>query len=88
NYHLYNVHALLNGKLSIDFAPGGFQNFFNPVLDIPYYFGVLHLPGWLLSFLMGALHGLNFVLVLGICRKVLPDLPDKDIHRVPLLLAV
>jgi hypothetical protein len=37
NYHLYNPYALLNGRLAIDFSPAGFQSFFNPLLDLPYY---------------------------------------------------
>lgn len=88
NYHLYNAFALFNDKLATDFAPGGFQSYFNPVLDIPYYLAMMHLPPRLLGFLMGAAHGLNFVFLLGICRRVLPALPQADKYRVPLLLAL
>lgn len=88
NYHLYNAFALLKGKLQIDFAPAGFQTFFNPLLDVPYYLAITHLPPRLVAFLMGTAHGLNFVLLLAICRRALPSLPDCDKHRVPLLLAL
>lgn len=87
NYHLYNPFALFNGKLATDFAPGGFQNYFNPLLDVPYYFGTMHLPPPLLGFLMGTAHGLNFVFLVEICRRVLPALPQTDKYRILLLLA-
>lgn len=88
NYHLYNAFAFLHNKLDIDFAPAGFQSFFNPLLDIPYYLAINHLPPRLLGFLMGVLHGLNFVLVLAICRRLLAWLPDADRQRTPILLAL
>ena len=88
NYHLYNPFAFLNGKGGVDLAPGGLQNFFNPLLDLPYYLAVTHLPGPLVGFLMGALHGLDFVLLALICRRVLADLPERDAYRTPILLAL
>lgn len=88
NYHLYNAFAFLNGKLGIDLAPAGFQSYFNPLLDIPYYLAITHLPPRLVGFLMGLIHGLNFVLLLAICRKILPWLPDTERRSAPLLLAL
>lgn len=88
NYHLYNAYAFLNNKLSIDLAPAGMQSYFNPLLDIPYYLAINHWPPRLVGFLMGAMHGLNFVLVLAICRRLLSGLPQQDAVRTPLLLAL
>lgn len=88
NYHLYNAFAFLHNKLGTDFAPAGFQSYFNPLFDIPYYFAINHLPPRLLGFFMGVIHGLNFVLVLAICRKLLFWLPDADRYRTPILLAL
>jgi Ca2+/Na+ antiporter len=88
NYHLYNAFAFLHNKLGTDFAPAGFQSYFNPLLDIPYYLAINHLPPRLLGFLMGMIHGLNFVLVLAICRKLLSWLPETDRQRTPILLAL
>ena len=87
NYHLYNPFALLNGKLHVDFFAAGFQSYFNPTLDIPYYLAIDNLPAPLVGFLMGWLHGMVFVLVLGIASHTLSGLPDQDRLRVPLLLA-
>ncbi|WP_230943929.1 glycosyltransferase 87 family protein [Burkholderia diffusa] len=88
NYHLYNPFAWLNGKLALDFAPAGMNSYFNPLLDSLFYLGVTHLPPRIVGFAMGTLHGLNFVLLLAIVRCVLPDLPERDRYRVPLLLAL
>lgn len=72
NYHLYNPYAWLNGRIGADLAPGQWQSYFNPTIDVPYYLLVTHLPGWLCCFLMGWLHGLNFPLVYAIARRLLP----------------
>lgn len=88
NYHLYNPFAWLNGKLAIDLAPAGFQSYFNPLLDLPYYWMQKFLSAPLAGFAMGWLHGLNFVLLFGIARAVCIDLPEADRNRVPLLLAL
>lgn len=72
NYHLYNAFAFLNGKTELDLAPAQMQTYFNPTIDLLYYALVKALPGHLVSFSMGALHGLNFILVLAIARQLLP----------------
>ena len=86
--HLYNPYAWLNGRLDLDLAPAGFQTYFNPLLDVPYWWMSQHWPAPLAGFLMGAVHGLNFILLLGITRAALPGLPDEDRYRLPLLLAL
>ena len=88
NYHIYDAFAFLHGRIDLDLAPAGFQSYFNPLLDLLYYSMAVHWPGWLTGFTMGLLHGLNFVLLLGIARRALPDLPDEDRNRLPLLLAL
>ncbi|MEZ2352716.1 hypothetical protein [Caballeronia sp. RCC_10] len=88
NYHLYNAYAFLHGRLSIDLAPAGMQSYFNPLLDVPYYAMAMHLPALLVGFIMGVLHGLNFVLLLGICRLTLTGLPESARYRTPFWLAL
>lgn len=84
NYHLYNVYALLNDRIGFDLAPARFQTYFNPTIDLLYY-GLNHwLPQRAAGFVMGALHGLNFVLLLAIARRLAGAVTDL---RVPLLLA-
>lgn len=84
NYHLYNPFALLNGKIGFDLAPAQWQSYFNPTLDLLYY-GLTHaLPARGVGFIMGWLHGLNFVLAAAIARNALP----RAGYRLPMLLAL
>jgi hypothetical protein len=84
NYHLYNVHALLGGRIGFDLAPAGFQSYFNPTLDLPYYYLNQWLPPRAVGFVLGALHGLAFVLLYGIARQLLGSARPP---RLALLLA-
>lgn len=38
NYHFYNAFAYLNDRLNFDVAPAGVLTFFNPILDLPFFF--------------------------------------------------
>jgi hypothetical protein len=84
NYHLYNVHALLNGRIGFDFSPAGFQSYFNPTLELPYYYLNQWLPPRAVGFAMGVLHGLAFLLLAGIARQLLGATAPR---RTVLLLA-
>lgn len=87
NYHWYNAFAFLNGKVGVDLAPAQMQTYFNPTIDLLYY-GLAHVfPGQAVSFIMGAIHGLNFILLTIIARELLPPGAGKRI-RLPLLLAL
>src|SRR5689334_18038774 len=77
NYHWYNPYALLNGRLEVDMGPGGWQSYFNPTIDLPYYFMMQSLPVRLVGFVMGYVHGLNFLLVLAIARRLLGAQPGR-----------
>ena len=88
NYHLYNPYAWLNGRLQTDLAPAGMQSYFNPLLDLPYYWMSQHFPARLAGFAMGVLHGLNFVLLLSIARSATADASAEHRYRRPLLLAL
>lgn len=89
NYHLYNPFALLHGKIGLDLAPGRWQSYFNPTLDLLYYGLAMHLPAPLTSFIMGALQGLHFPLLAGVGRCLLPPSADgRPAYRASLLLAL
>jgi hypothetical protein len=88
NYHMYNPFAWLHGRMQTDLAPAGMQSYFNPLLDVPLFWANTHLPSRLVGFLMGATHGLIFILILSIAQRALPALPDEDRYRLPLLLAL
>ena len=82
NYHHYAPYALLHGRIGFDLAPAQWQSYFNPAQDLLYYGLNAALPAPLAGFIMGLLHGLNFVVVLGIARTVVRG------NRRALLLAL
>jgi len=71
NYHEYVAFALLNGRVSVDVAPGGFQTFLNPIVYVPAYIlrHFVGAPAW--GILLGAIHGLNLVAIYWLSRSVL-----------------
>lgn len=87
NYHLYNAFAFLHQKLTIDLAPAGLQTYFNPLLDLPYYWMSNHLPAPLAGFFMGFLHGFNFIFLALILRIVLFRLNIENPNRLAIYLA-
>ena len=72
NYHLYNVYALLGGRLSYDLLPAGIQTFLPQLYNVPFYFMARHWPPMLTGFTLGAVQGLNAVLAYAIARCVVP----------------
>ena len=71
NYHLYNPFAFLHHRLDYDMVPAQVANFYNPLLHIPFYWAVMALPPMLTGFLIGAVQGLNFPILVGIARSVM-----------------
>src|SRR5438874_9025850 len=73
-YHLYAPWAYLHGRYLYDIGPAQSQGFFNPIADFLFY-GLISSPlnDWprLIAFVMGAVHGLNAVLVFAIALHVL-----------------
>jgi hypothetical protein len=83
NYHLYNGYAVLNGRIGFDLAPAAFQSYFNPALDVFYRLLFGALPPRAAGFVMGALHGLNFIVLAALARCLL----GAGQQRLALLLA-
>src|SRR5262245_44053324 len=73
-YHLYTPWANLHGRDLYDIGPAQEQSFLNPIADFLFY-GLVTSPlnetPRVIAFIMGAVHGLNAVLILGIARHVL-----------------
>lgn len=81
NYHLYNAWALFHGRWEVDLFAAGIQSYFNPLLDIPYYWlawGPLEHYPRRLSFLMGLPFGLLAFAAWSIARTVVRDLPLRS----------
>ncbi len=73
-YHLYAPWAYLHGRYLYDIGPAQSQGFLNPTADFLFY-GLISsgLNEWprVIAFIMGAVHGINAVLILAIARHVL-----------------
>ena len=73
NYHEYNVWAVLNGRYQTDVLPPGFQTYFNPIVYFPVYYLRHSLPSPFGLAIMGAVHGLNLVLIYLLSRVLLRE---------------
>jgi len=87
NYHEYNVWAVLNGRYAIDALPAGFQTYFNPTVYFPVYYlrHLLPLPYGLL--ILGAVHGLNLLLIYFLCRVLLREAATASAIGASILIA-
>jgi hypothetical protein len=72
NYHLYVAWAYLEGRLSLDMAPGQMQSYFNPWIDLPYYWMATNWPARWTGFAFGAAHGLVIIPLYAIACRLLP----------------
>ena len=71
HYHYYNGYAFLNGRLNFDILPAVFHTFLNPALDVAFYAAVEALPPRAVGFGLGAIHGVNIVLLFLCARRML-----------------
>ncbi|UPG92046.1 hypothetical protein L2Y96_09865 [Luteibacter aegosomaticola] len=72
NYHLYNAWAFFHGRLGIDLAPASLQSYFNPLLDLPYFWlgtGPLSTSPRVLAALQGLWYGGAVFLLCLIVRR-------------------
>ncbi|MBW8709389.1 MAG: hypothetical protein JF627_09050 [Alphaproteobacteria bacterium] len=61
NYHWYGPYALLNHRMGIDMAVAHQASYYNPYLDIPFYWLATHTRAWIVLGLLGAAQGANMV---------------------------
>jgi hypothetical protein len=87
NYHYYGVFAWLNGRLETDLAVGQLQTLFNPLLYLPLFLGMEYLDPRVYAALLGAVQGLNLILVWRIARAAWPGGAALE-RSGPLLVAL
>jgi Glycosyltransferase family 87 len=76
-YHLYAPWAYLHGRYLYDIAPAESQSFLNPTADLLFYSLVsswLNESPRLIAFIMGAIHGINAALIVGIAFHLIRPL--------------
>jgi hypothetical protein len=75
NYHFYNAYSFLFHRLDFDMVPAQLATFYNPLLYIPFYKLVTSLPPKIVGFILGAVQGMNFPMLIGIARCTLAREP-------------
>jgi hypothetical protein len=61
NYHWYAPYALLNHRMGIDVAVAHQASYYNPYLDIPFYWLATHTRAWVALGILGAVQGANII---------------------------
>src|SRR6202012_549075 len=61
NYHWYAPYAFLNHRLGFDVAVAHQASYYNPFLDIPFYWLAIHTRSWIALGALGAVQGANVV---------------------------
>jgi len=81
NYHLYVPYAYFHDRYLYDVGPGQVQSFFNPTASLLFYALISsylnELPR-VVAFIMGALHGINAVVIMAIANHVLKPINPSE----------
>ena len=80
NYHWYAPYALLNHRMGIDVAVAHQASYYNPYLDVPFYWLATHTRAWIALAVLGAAQGANIVPLYLMARSALKvNAPSSDI---------
>jgi hypothetical protein len=71
NYHWYAPYALLNHRMGMDVAVAHQASYYNPYLDIPFYWLATHTRAWIALGVLGAAQGANIVPLYLMARSAL-----------------
>lgn len=71
NYHWYDPYALLTQRLGFDIAVAHHATYYNPLIDVPFYWIATHTQAWLAGAFLGALFGVAVALVGAITYQVI-----------------
>jgi hypothetical protein len=71
NYHWYGPYAFLNGRMAMDVAVAHAGSYYNPYLDLPFYWLATHTSAWIALGVLGAAQGANLVPLYLIARSAL-----------------
>ena len=79
NYRWYNSYALLHHRLTTDVLVAGHATFYNPLLELPFYFAATYLPALVAGFLLAFVAAAAFLPLFFIARAALPV--ENERHR-------
>lgn len=80
NYHIYTVHAWLTGRQAVDLAPSQIQTWLNPAPHAIQYFLIRYLPPVAAGAAMGALAGLNAIVLWVLLMRLLKGERSRDLR--------
>jgi hypothetical protein len=85
NYHWYAPYAFLNHREALDVVVAHQASYYNPFLDIPYYWLAVHTHAWIALGVLGFVQGANVVPLYLIAREGL-RIADREIGAGALAL--
>ncbi|HEY6335449.1 MAG TPA: hypothetical protein VI113_06135 [Alphaproteobacteria bacterium] len=88
NYHYYNAYAFLTGRAGYDMLVAQVPEFFNPLIDVPFFVAAEAWPARLVGFLLGTIQGLNVLPLYGIAHRVLRIEPEGRRRGIAAILAI
>ncbi|MGH6871147.1 MAG: hypothetical protein ACREHE_06545 [Rhizomicrobium sp.] len=88
NYHWYIPYAFLNGRMGFDISVAHQATFYNPFLDIPFYWLATHTPSWFALGVLGAAQGCNSVPLYLMSRSILRVERPKLVSGILTLLCM
>jgi hypothetical protein len=71
NYHWYAPYALLHHRMGIDVAVAHQASYYNPYLDVPFYWLATHTHAWIALGMLGAVQGANLIPLYLMARSAL-----------------
>ncbi len=71
NYRWYNPYAFLHRRLTDDILVAGHATFYNPLLELPFYFAAHSFPAMLAGFILAFAAAVSFLPLFFMCRLVL-----------------
>jgi hypothetical protein len=89
NYHWYAPYALLHHRMGMDVAVAHQASYYNPYLDVPFYWLATHTRAWIALGILGAVQGANMIPLYLIARsaiRVEMDAADRKIMAGALAL--
>ncbi|MGA7674864.1 MAG: hypothetical protein WCA78_07415 [Rhizomicrobium sp.] len=71
NYHWYIPYAFLNGRMDIDVVVAHQASYYNPFVDIPFYWLAIHTTSWFAIAVLGLFQAANIVPIYVMARHAL-----------------
>jgi hypothetical protein len=85
NYHWYIPYAFLNGRMGFDVAVAHQATYYNPLLDIPFYWLATHTTSWFALAILGLVQGANVAPLYILAREALA-MPERKLAAGALAL--